>query len=343
MEATTQVILITGFLGSGKTTFLNRFIRHFPKDRKMMILMNEFGEMGLDGTLIEGEDLDILEISKGSIFCVCVKTDFIRALNTIAVTIRPDVLVVESTGVANPSDLKKDLNLSIFKGRFQLTEQICIIDAPFFEQAFETFVSVEKQIASSTVFLINKIDLATPDQIRNIHRIIHELHPDPEIMETRFAVFPPERFGFTPVSTGDTAADADAGGGGAMSAHDLDAFMDKLLEIPDPDTSPPDRLLSAVYQWEGGDVDGFRAGMDTLPSGLIRAKGILAQGNDLYLFNRVMNRSTLEPYTSEKDCSPVTNKIVFIGQPEAIAALEDSVSRIPGLGRQSVFDPMQGR
>ena len=114
-----------------------------------MILMNEFGSVGLDGTLIEADDMDILEINKGSIFCVCVKTDFIRALNNIAQDIRPDVLIIESTGVANPSDLKKDLNLPIFKGRFHLKDQICIIDAAWFEEALETFVSVEKQIATS--------------------------------------------------------------------------------------------------------------------------------------------------------------------------------------------------
>ncbi|MCF6249286.1 MAG: hypothetical protein L3J69_18305, partial [Desulfobacula sp.] len=109
MSSITNVILITGFLGSGKTTFLNRIVKAFPKDQKLMILMNEFGEIGLDGTLVEGDELDILEISKGSIFCVCVKIDFIRALSEIAHKLKPDVLIVESTGVANPSDLEKDL------------------------------------------------------------------------------------------------------------------------------------------------------------------------------------------------------------------------------------------
>ena len=168
MGGTTHVTLITGFLGSGKTTFLNRIIQIFPENLKLMILMNEFGEIGLDGTLIEGDDFDILEISKGSIFCVCVKTEFIRSLNEIAQSIKPDVLIVESTGVANPSDLKKDLNLSIFQNRFKLSEQICIIDADCFEDAYNAFVSVEKQIASSTLFIINKKDLASPRQISRI-------------------------------------------------------------------------------------------------------------------------------------------------------------------------------
>ena len=64
------MLLITGFLGSGKTTFLNRIISNLPKELKLTILMNEFGEIGIDGILVEGDDIDMLEISRGSIFCV---------------------------------------------------------------------------------------------------------------------------------------------------------------------------------------------------------------------------------------------------------------------------------
>ena len=123
MDQRLPVTVLSGFLGAGKTTFLNRVIERFPKDRKLTLLVNEFGEIGVDGTLVEGEDLDIMEISKGSIFCVCVKTDFIKGLYQLCMTVRPDVLLIESTGVANPSDLKRDLKLPIFKDRFRMKEQ----------------------------------------------------------------------------------------------------------------------------------------------------------------------------------------------------------------------------
>ncbi|MGB3648812.1 MAG: GTP-binding protein, partial [Desulfobulbales bacterium] len=149
MAENTKVFLITGFLGSGKTTLLNRIIARFPKDKKLTILMNEFGEIGIDGTLVEGDDIDIMEISRGSIFCVCVKTDFIKGLYELNTKIKPDILLMESTGVANPSDLKRDLQLPIFNNRFQFKEQFCILDAVHFHDAFEAFASLEKQIASS--------------------------------------------------------------------------------------------------------------------------------------------------------------------------------------------------
>ena len=137
MAETTQVFLITGFLGSGKTTFLNRIIERFPKDKKLTILMNEFGEIGIDGTLVEGDAIDLLEISRGSIFCVCVKTDFIKGLYELNAKVKPDILLMESTGVANPSDLKRDLKLPIFNDRFQFKEQFCLLDAVHFQDAFE--------------------------------------------------------------------------------------------------------------------------------------------------------------------------------------------------------------
>jgi len=118
MNETTSVLLITGFLGSGKTTFLNRIINNFPQELKLTILINEFGEIGIDGTLVEGDDIDMMEISRGSIFCVCVKTDFIKGLYELNAKIKPDLLIIESTGLANPSDLKRDLQLPIFDNRF---------------------------------------------------------------------------------------------------------------------------------------------------------------------------------------------------------------------------------
>lgn len=338
MGGTTQVILITGFLGSGKTTFLNRIIKQFPRDRKLMILMNEFGEVGLDGTLVEGDDMDILEISKGSIFCVCVKTDFIRALSNIAQTLKPDVLIVESTGVANPSDLKKDLGLSIFRNRFQLEDQICILDADCFEDAFETFVSVEKQIASSSVFIINKIDLATPGKIQRIREIITSLNSSPEIIETCFADVPMERFigsSLRETGTGSNAL--------PVTDQELEAAIDALLDNPDPNTVPPDRLLSAVYAWTGRSLPEFMALVNAIPGGIIRAKGIVDLDEGLHLFNRVMARQTVKPYTSVRDCTKVRNMLVFIGPPEAVSDLETLTASMATVEKRSVLDPMQAR
>jgi G3E family GTPase len=341
MSEQTKVFLITGFLGSGKTTFLNRIIKTFPKDRKLMILMNEFGEIGIDGTLIEGEDLDILEISKGSIFCVCVKTDFIKGLNQIAKDIQPDVLIIESTGVANPSDLKRDLSLPFFQNRFQLTEQFCIIDAANFEEEYEVFSSVEKQITSSSLFIINKVDLATKEQIQKVKELVARHHPNPVFFETQFAEFPFERFFF---ETGEPQKPKgrEVGPGAYLSDQELEAAIERLLDDPQGEITPPDRLLSAIYSW-GGKVEGFKPLMDRLPKGIVRAKGFLGEASSTYLFSLVLGQRKLDPISIPAGRLFLLNRIVFISPPEIMPQIEALQEEFPSFHYESTFDPMRNR
>lgn len=335
MAATTDVLLITGFLGSGKTTFLNRVIRVFPPDRKLMVLMNEFGEMGIDGQLVEGEDLDMLEISKGSIFCVCVKTDFIRGLARIARDIQPDMLIIEATGVANPGDLKKDLKLSIFQDRFQFKEQVCIIDAENFLDTYETFASIEKQIETSTLFIINKKDLAQTEAIDQIKDTVSRHRSTPEFFETTYSDIPLERISPILQSKANTGTVHES-----ASPQDVEEAIEELLHNPQNSMTPPDRLLSAIYVWQGGDQQALEKMIDNLPQGIVRAKGFLQLGPAKYLFSRVMATTDIFRIDSADIPVDMLNKIVFIGSPEAIDQLEALSANLPSLHKQSTWNPM---
>ncbi|MFW2366209.1 MAG: CobW family GTP-binding protein [Desulforhopalus sp.] len=318
MQQTTTVLLITGFLGSGKTTFLNRIIDNFPKDLKLTILMNEFGEIGIDGTLVEGEDIDMMEISRGSIFCVCVKTDFLKGLYELNNTIRPDLLIIESTGVANPSDLKRDLQLPIFDNRFVFTEQFCIIDAAHFLEAFETFASVEKQLATSTVFIINKTDLAGAEETQKIKETVRQHHPDPKFFETTFAEIPFDSFPFLAGKDnvkGDMTSEPERE---PMSQGELDEFISGMLDSPEFETSPPDELASVTYTWHGNTLDEINSMAENLPSSVIRAKGFVKENEQLHLFSYVMGDWTIEPCAKDSKEIQHMNMIVFIGDVDTI-------------------------
>ncbi|MBI5584142.1 MAG: GTP-binding protein [Deltaproteobacteria bacterium] len=335
----TNVFLITGFLGSGKTTFLNRIIKNFPKDRKMMILMNEFGELGVDGTLVQGEDLDIMEISKGSIFCVCVKTDFIKGLNQIAKDIQPDVLLIESTGVANPTDLKRDLTLPFFNNRFHLAEQFCVIDAANFGEEYEVFASVEKQIASSTVFIINKVDLATPEQIAQVQELVRRHHPAPVFYETTYADFPFEQYFFKGLEAQPAVGGESAGR--FLTSEELEKSIEQLLDDPNREITPPDRLLSAIYSWKGIDLEDFKALAGKFPRAVVRSKGFIsADGNTVYLFSWVMGRWTVEETQLPPDRISLLNRVVFIGPPEVMPQLAAISADNPDFVEESQRDPM---
>ena len=328
MSNVTRVYLITGFLGSGKTTLLNRIIDHFPKDQKLTLLVNEFGEIGVDGTLVEGDDIDMMEISKGSIFCVCVKTDFIKGLYELNSKVKPDVLLIESTGVANPSDLKKDLNLPIFNDRFHFKEQFCVIDAVHFIDAYGVYASIEKQIASSTVFIINKIDLASSDTIEKTKNVIREFHPDPSFFETSYANIPLESFFDLPQITSPDSAtpQSEKEDSSLLTDEELEHFIDDMLDSPDLEITPPDTLMSAAYRWEGANLEQIRTMAEALPTSLVRAKGFVEENGRMHLFNYVMGTWTVEESDVSKNRINHKNMVVFIGPPESMTALEKITS-----------------
>ena len=326
MSDETRVYLITGFLGSGKTTFLNRIIDAFPKDKKLTLLVNEFGEIGVDGTLVEGDEIDMMEISKGSIFCVCVKTDFIKGLYELNSKVQPDVLLIESTGVANPSDLKKDLKLPIFNDRFHFMEQFCVIDALHFIDAYEVYASLEKQIASSTVFIINKTDLASKETIAETKNVIRRFHPDPSFFETTYADIPLESFfEFTaPTLPNSKTSLTENVNSTRLSDEELEQYIEDLLDSPDLEVTPPDTLMSVAYHWEGNKLDQISEMAEALPSSIVRAKGFLEEKDQMYLFNYVMGTWTVEKTAVPKNRIKHKNIVVFIGPPESMEGIEQA-------------------
>jgi G3E family GTPase len=330
-----DVLLITGFLGSGKTTFLNLLMEHVPKHYKIVILMNEFGEIGIDGSLIVGEGYEMLEISKGSIFCICVKTDFIKAMHRIAHNLRPDLLIIESTGVANPTDLKKDLNLAIFNGRFRLHDQVCIVDPTTFEEAYGVYTSIEKQIESSTSFIINKIDIATQEGLHRVKNIISKHHPNPIFFETTFCKvsideFLPtlEKSSLSPLSKFKPAQD--------LAPQELDEIIEKIFSDSNREITPPDLLISETFFWRGNGIEEFTNVIDALPPGIVRGKGYVWIKEKVYLFNSTMGRWGLEVISFSKNLTHLSNKMVFIYPPDLSSAMDDFLRIRPQLQRISL-------
>jgi G3E family GTPase len=343
MSDLTHVYLITGFLGSGKTTLLNRIINRFPKDKKLTLLVNEFGEVGVDGTLVEGEDIDMMEISKGSIFCVCVKTDFIKGLYELNSKVQPDVMLIESTGVANPSDLKKDLKLPIFNDRFHFMEQFCVIDAVHFLDAYGVYASIEKQIATSTVFIINKTDVASPEAIAETKRVIRQFHPDPFFYDTTYADIPLGKFfDLAEQDTIDSKAlKPETAEVPLLSEEELDKFIDDLLDSPDLEITPPDTLMSAAYDWNGNNLEQIRAMANALPASVVRAKGFVEEKGKMHLFNYVMGDWTIEATEVAHERIKNKNIVVFIGPPESMPDIE-AASKTGNWTCKGVLQPYKG-
>ena len=163
------------------------------------------------------------------------------------------------------------------------TDQFCIIDAAHFLEAFETFASVEKQLSTSTVFIINKTDLVSRDVIEKIKQVVRDNHPDPRFFETTFSDIPLDSFPFIESKSvdGQDIEQTLASVPSTLSPKELDNFISGMLDQPDLESTPPDQLASVAYKWNGDDFDEIRSMADRLPSSIIRAKGFVQEKGEV--------------------------------------------------------------
>ncbi len=185
-----KLYLITGFLGAGKTTFLKNFIRHFANQR-MHVIVNEFGKEGIDGQILATLGAVLDEINNGSIFCACRLDKFEEVLQN-ALETEPDVIIVEASGLSNPTNIRKILAQ---EGKFPSVEymgSICLIDAKQFRKVYDTATVVKKQIAVSELLLINKSELVPPEEVESIRQLLLSHSPNITVHATSFGKFEPQ-------------------------------------------------------------------------------------------------------------------------------------------------------
>ena len=179
-----RLYLITGFLGSGKSTFLKNFIRLFPGE-KMQLIINEFGREGIDGMLLEELGIGMEEITGGSVFCSCRLDQFEQALTTF-VEPDTDVVLVEASGLSDPTGVRR---LFADQSRFPDIEYagaVCLVDAVRFPKVYAKSRACLRQVSASDIALINKSDLASPEQLESTRELIRGHRPDMPVLETSF-------------------------------------------------------------------------------------------------------------------------------------------------------------
>lgn len=173
-----RVILLTGYLGAGKTTTLNHLLS-LPEIRqqKLALLINEFGRLSIDGQLVQKGRHPQFELNRGSLFCACIKTDFLKTLRTIATDIQPDLLLVEATGVADPCDLEPFFEAAELKGRFAVQSVLCLIDAQNFTKAAAYMAAARNQALHADGLILNKADQVDARELDLLSNVLRELNP----------------------------------------------------------------------------------------------------------------------------------------------------------------------
>ncbi len=182
------VTLLTGFLGAGKTSVLNQLIRHSP-EKRIAVIENEFGEIGIDGDLVLNKEGTLIELSNG---CVCCSLNGELADTLLQLLERQDkidYLIIETTGIADPGPVALAfLADEEIQDLFILDAVVTVVDSRKIEQQLESQPEVGKQVALADVLLFNKANEVEPYVLETAKNIVKRINPQAEVIEANYGM-----------------------------------------------------------------------------------------------------------------------------------------------------------
>ena len=306
MENTSQVpvTVLTGFLGAGKTTLLNRILTEHH-GRKYAVIVNEFGEQGIDNDLVVDADEEVFEMNNGCICCT-VRGDLIRILSGLMKRAdKLDAIIVETTGLADPAPVAQTFFVDQdVADRTKLDAIVTVADAVHLSSQLTEHHEAEEQIAFADVILLNKIDLVDDDGLDRVKDRIKKINPFAKIINTTRCSAPlDEVVGLNAFSL-ERILEVEPDFLDSDHDHEHDDDVTSLSFVSD---TPLD--MEKFQEWFG---DLLR----TKGQDILRSKGILdfKGEEDRYVFQGVhmlMDASPMGPWPKGKEKS---SRVVFIGR-----------------------------
>jgi G3E family GTPase len=180
-------ILVTGFLGSGKTTFIKRMLEKFSDERKIGVIQNEYASANIDTEELTSTGLKfkILEINGGSVFCICLLANFIDSLASFIEQYEPGLIILEASGLSDPIGIAELLQHDKLREKIYLAYVWCIIDALNYTKTGRMVDRLKRQIMVSDTLIINKTDLGK-ENVKDIRKDITLINPESFIEEASY-------------------------------------------------------------------------------------------------------------------------------------------------------------
>jgi G3E family GTPase len=177
------VSVLTGFLGAGKTTLLNHILKE-QNDYRFGVIINEVGEIGIDGKLVETQPEDMVELTNGCVCCT-VRKDLVKSVQKLLKRGNLDYILIETTGVADPGPVAQTfLNIPQLQQYARLDSIITVVDAEQLPMQLEESEVAGDQVVLADFILINKVDLVSPKALEDLERKILGLNPHARIFHT---------------------------------------------------------------------------------------------------------------------------------------------------------------
>lgn len=187
-NTTIPLYIVTGFLGSGKTTLLKRMLETYADSTRIAVIQNEFADGHIDGRELRetGRPFKILELNRGSVFCVCLLSDFVSSCVALVEEIKPNLVVLEASGLADPIAIVEILSNSKLGSLLHLGYIWSILDPSNFLSVHRNITRVVHQIRVADEVVLNKTDLTDRETIDATAESVAELNPYARIVETSY-------------------------------------------------------------------------------------------------------------------------------------------------------------
>src|SRR4026209_1129143 len=193
-ENMVPVTILTGFIGSGKTTLLNRILKE-DHGKRIAVIENEFGEVGVDGEILEKSDEQIVEMNNGCICCT-VRGDLFRILGTLkekrdAGDLKFYRVVIETTGMADPGPVAQTFFTDEEIGNYYLLDSIITLgDAKHAPKLLDEFHEAQEQVGFADRILLSKTDLVSQDETETLSKRLKRMNPRAPIKKVHFGDAP---------------------------------------------------------------------------------------------------------------------------------------------------------